>query len=193
MKKILFLFSLFIFTVIFSACIIFLFIFFTSMEDFNMYKIPKDSVTVIFGTTSEKFFEIDMAYYTYTGDFRDNAKIDSKGNLILKLSDEQENAWIEWYLPTIKTARDAGIFISDDYTELIMYGNYEEVISQISNMPVSILNALVTNQLLKKVDPSAIHIHYKVINTENGKTVYDFDWPSCEEFKINYKREDFLD
>ena len=140
---------------------------------------PKTSLA-FFGREPEDFFDTYYDYYDECEDFRKKAQINEKGNLVLHLTKEQEEAFLQSRDSQIEELKQInGIYVSDDYSLLTITGNRQEVADIIGNkLPLLTIFDLANRQLIiNKVNPEEIAVEVKVIDKNTGDCLYSAIWP----------------
>ncbi len=153
---------------------------------------PKMSLA-FFGRDPEGFLNTDYDFYDTCEDFRKHAKINKKGNLVLRLTKEQEEAFLQSCDSDLEEfERIKGVHISNDYTLLLVSGNKEEVTDIIANqMPLYAVFDMANRQLvIKKINPEEITVEFRVVDENTGLCVYNAIWPQ-DSVSLSPKEWDF--
>ena len=80
-----------------------------SKPERTTYVLPPKTVIWLFDSTVEEFFVKDFAFNQYCEDYRKHALVDNDGNLVLKLTKDQENGMLVWLGDRSGRARCAGM------------------------------------------------------------------------------------
>lgn len=158
-----------------------------------VYEVPADLCKPIFGVTVEEFFETEFDYNDYfTDDIRTYSKIDRKGNLILRITEEQRQGIIDssydgwnimWNLlgPNGITAliEDEEIEVASDLTSVTLSCYKDNVIDKCTK---AYWGAAVFPrvQLLNGVEPESIGYDFIIKDALTGKVVFEGVWPDYE-------------
>lgn len=90
--------------------------------------IPADECEDVLGCTAEEFFDKELDFYNEVGDFRKRARINKQGDLVLRLTQVQANAWCLSLQEDVRNAeKQYNIEVSDDYSTITIYGYKETV------------------------------------------------------------------
>lgn len=154
------------------------------------YVIPENISLAIFSRTPEDFFDTWYQYYDLCEDFRNNADVDDYGNLVLRLTKEQENVLIDTCNKSIESAKKSGIEISKDLHCFTISGSPSEIENKIKQLPIYLIREMAIRQLLSNNAPSTISIECVVKDKESGKVVYNAIWPQ-ESIDLDYNSFDF--
>ena len=141
------------------------------------YVLPPKTVIWLFDSTVEEFFVNDFTFYKYCEDYRKHSSVDKEGNLVLRLTKEQEEGMLTWLNDCVGRARSAGIEISDDYTHLTYVCTMKEFFS---NCPFLMHYELAFRQLFSGQDPASISVTYTIIAKTTKKVICDTTWPESE-------------
>ncbi len=162
---------------------------FLMQPQLTTYKFSPETSLAFFGRIPEEFFDTYYDYYETCEDFRERAEINEDGYLILKLSKEQEDAFLKSCDSQIEEIKQInGIYISNDYKLLELTGNKNEVAEIIGN-EISFLTVfdLANHQLIiDKINPEEVVVKVRVIDENTGKCVYSAMWPK-EEVRFSVK------
>lgn len=157
------------------------------------YEFSPEASLAFFGRKPEDFFDTYYDYYETCEDFRERAKINKAGNLVLRLSKEQEDAFLKSCDSQIEELKKIkGVYISDNYELLSITGNKKEVAEIIANeMSCLTVFDLANHQLIiDKITPKEIFVEVKVIDENTGECVYNAIWPK-EEIRFSVKEWQF--
>ena len=165
---------------IFCCVLIFILGGIVSFQHRTTYVLPPKISLALFGTNPEDFFKIDRDFYSDCEDFRKHAKIDENGNLVLKLTKSQENALLKAEDSNIeKTKKNPGIIILDDYSEIIVTGDREQIADILWNeFDILTITDMANRQLFSGKNPSEISIKVTVIESISNEILYTANWPS---------------
>lgn len=141
------------------------------------YVLPPKIVKALFNCSVNDFFSSDFTFYKYCEDYRTDATIDKDGNLVLRLTKEQEEGMLTWLNDCVGRARSAGIEISDDFTHLTYVCTMEEFFS---NCPFLMHYELGFRQLFSGKDPALISVRYTIIAKTTKKVICDISFPENE-------------
>jgi len=131
----------------------------TSEPERTTYVLPPKIVKALFNCSVEEFFSTYRETYQYVEDYRKHASVDKEGNLVLRLTKEQEEVTLYRLNDCLGRARSAGIEISDDYT----YVSYVCTSSEFfKNYPFLLHYELCFRQLFSGKDPATISITYNI-------------------------------
>lgn len=158
-----------------------------------VYEVPADLCKPIFGVTVEEFFETKFDYNDYfTDDIRKYSKIDRKGNLILRITEEQRQGIIDfsydgWDLmwsigiPSGITylIEDEEIEVAPDLSSVTINCYKDDVTSKCYTAFVG-MSMIPQVQLLNGVEPESITFDLIIKDALTGKVVYSGAWPDCE-------------
>jgi len=153
---------------------------------------PKICRALFWGAEPETFFDEYYPFYESCEDFREHATIDRDGNLVLRLTTEQKEAFIDFGDSGIEeTRKTPGIYISKDLKELTLTG-YEEDVKEIiwNKLPLTTVFDMASRQLINGVEPSKISVTVKIVDIATGETVYKAVWPE-ESFEFVFEDLDF--
>ena len=90
--------------------------------------ISADECEDVLGCTAEEFFDKELDFYNEVGDFRKRARINKQGDLVLRLTQVQANAWCLSLQEDVRNAeKQYNIEVSDDYSTITIYGYKETV------------------------------------------------------------------
>lgn len=154
-----------------------------------VYKIPADLCKPIFGVTVEEFFETEFDYDDYfTDDIRTYSKIDRKGNLILRITEEQRQGIIDssydgWDLMgsigITSLIEDKEIEVAPDLTNVTLNCYKDNVIDKCTK---AYWGAAVFPrvQLLNGVEPESIGYDFIIKDALTGDVVFKGAWPDYE-------------
>lgn len=151
----------------------------TSMEGRKTYIFSPQTIKYFFTPTAEEFFSTYYSWYDSCEDFRTYAGIDENGNLILHLTEAQENAHLQIYNSGIEHFKDVpGVDIAEDYTSFTITGTEKEV-SRIlyDHFPTTLMFEMRYRQLYGGKSPDAITITVNFVNSETEETMYSATWP----------------
>lgn len=166
--------------------------FFTQAQ-YTTYEFSPKTSLAFFGRNPEDFFDTYYDYYDECEDFRERAKINENGNLVVKLSKEQEEVFLKSCDSQFEELKKIdGVYISDDYDLLTITGNREEVAEIIAN-ELSVLTVfdLANHQLIvNKINPEEIFVEFRIIDDNTGKAVYSAIWPK-EDIRLSVKEWQF--
>lgn len=145
----------------------------------NTYVFSPEMCKLFFSTTPEDFFEEYYSWYASSEDFREHASIDKDGNLVLRLTEEQENAHImAWNSNLEEFKKVSGVEISDDYSNVIITGTKEEIRNILRyKLHIFLFVELSYRQLYSGKKPETITVTFTLIESSTGKTVYTATWP----------------
>lgn len=182
-------------TLIIAACvgIILCVALFLTQSQLTTYEFSPEVSLAFFGRTPEEFFDTYYDYYETCEDFRERAEINKDGNLVLRLSKEQEDAFLKSCDSQIEEIKKIkGVYISDDYKLLSITGDKNEVAEIIANkIPILTVFDLANHQLLiTKINPEEIVVEVRVIDENTGNCVYNAIWPK-EEIRFSVKEWQF--
>ncbi len=154
-----------------------------------VYEIPADLCKPIFGVTAEEFFETEFDYDDYfTDDIRTYSKIDRKGNLILRITEEQRQGIIDfsydgWDLMgsigISDMIEDEGIDVAPDLSSVTISCYKDDVISKCYTAFVG-MSMIPQVQLLNGVEPESITFDLIIKDALTGEVVYSNAWSDCE-------------
>ena len=148
-----------------------------SKPERTTYVLPPKTVIWLFDSTVEEFFVKDFAFNQYCEDYQKHALVDNDGNLVLKLTKDQENGMLVWLGDRSGRARSAGMEISNDYTHITYVCTAKEFMN---NYPFLLHYELGFRQLFSGKDPASIRITYTIIGKTTNKVIYDVTWPESE-------------
>lgn len=158
------------------------------MGERTTYVISPKMSRALFGSTPEKFFNVYYSWYDSCEDYRKYATIDKKGNLVLSLTKEQENAMLEYEDANLEYADNLpGVEIADDYTSITITGDKPHI-EKILFEELSVLfsNDMSNRQLFSGKDPSTISVTVTIIEESTNKVLYKAVWPN-EPIKLSTK------
>lgn len=154
-----------------------------------VYEIPADMCKPIFGVTVEEFFETEFNFNDYvTDDIRTYSKIDRKGNLILRITEEQRQGIIDfsydgwdlmWSIGIADMIDDEGIEVAPDLSSVTINCYKDDVTSKCYTAFVG-MSMIPQVQLLNGVEPESITFDLIIKDALTGKVVYSGAWPDCE-------------
>ena len=150
------------------------------------YTFAPETVEALYGYTIDELLENDLDLYNDIGDIRNNAEIDSNGNLVVKYTMFQSlflknSDWITDFklLETI-TNTD----VSDDYKSILIYitpemkrYTEEEWISY-ENRISSVFLKIQMYQILNRVPEDKQTISFKIIDQDDGTILHKDTWNS---------------
>jgi|GEM_PF-1048412 len=146
----------------------------TSEPERTTYVLPPKIVKALFNCSVEEFFSTYRETYQYVEDYRKHASVDKEGNLVLRLTKEQEEVTLYRLNDCLGRARSAGIEISDDYT----YVSYVCTSSEFfKNYPFLLHYELCFRQLFSGKDPATISITYNIIAKTTKKVICNSTFP----------------
>lgn len=157
----------------------------------NTYVFSSEMCELFFSTTPEDFFEEYYSWYASSEDFREHASIDKDGNLVLRLTEEQENAHImAWNSNLEEFKKVSGVEISDDYSNVIITGTKEEIRNILRyKLHIFLFVELSYRQLYSGKKPETITVTFTLIESSTGKTVYTATWPQ-EDITITFNMDE---
>lgn len=158
-----------------------------------VYEIPADMCKPIFGVTVEEFFETEFNFNDYvTNDIRTYSKIDRKGNLILRITEEQRQGIIDfsydgWDLlwsigiPSGITylTEDEEIEVAPDLSSVTINCYKDNVIDKCTIAYWGAAEFPII-QLLSGVEPESIGYDFIIKDALTGKVVFEGAWPDYE-------------
>jgi len=146
------------------------------------YEIPEQTCIGLFGVEPSAFADQPDRFTSWTNDFCLYSRVNSKGNLILTLSEKQQENWRVYYAKPIQTFKNQyGITISKDYSEVIY--SHDFIFQTIDLEDILLAHrGLYVTQLLNGKNPEKMYIRFIELD-EKGKIKQQADWPN-EEFNI---------
>lgn len=180
--------------IIISCCVIALvlitlivaIVIFDPSEQRNTYVLTPEICGFFFTKTPEEFFEEYYPWYSTCEDFRKNAEIDKNGNLILHLTEEQENAHLQFWesfddIGIEEFKKVPGVEVADDYASYTITGTKEEVKYILAYYhPLTLEFCMKYRQLYSGKDPETITITANLVDSTTNKTVYTATLPQEE-------------
>lgn len=146
----------------------------------NTYVLSPEMCRLFYSTTPEDFFEdFNPLWGDSCEDFKKHARVDKDGNLVLRLTEEQENAHIQaWNSNLEEFKKVSGVEIADDYSYVTITGNKEEIKHILQNhLHFFFLKEMPLRQLYNGKKPETITLTFSLIESSTGKTVYTATWP----------------
>lgn len=157
------------------------------------YKIPSNITYAMWGLTPEEFFKSENFYfglYDDTEDFRKRAKIDQDGNLILRLTADQQAVWTSYAYTSVEDAEEASINVANDFSGFTICCYSEDLSNIIGKFPFYLVFDLATLQLLAGKDPATITVDCVVKDAGTEKVIYSATWPE-EKIHLQFDAQDF--
>ena len=151
----------------------------TSMAGRKTYVFSPQNIRYFFTSTAEEFFSTYYSWYDSCEDFRTYAGIDENGNLILHLTEAQENAHLQIYNSGIEHFKNVpGVDIAEDYTSFTITGTEKDVSHILYyHFPTTLMFEMRSRQLYGGKSPDAIAITVNFVNSETEETMYSATWP----------------
>ena len=144
----------------------------------SRYVLTPNAIKAIFANTPERLLKFGFTPCDECENFFKNASLDKNGNIILRLSPHQKECLRDYYSGAIENAREVGIYVSSDYTEISMVGNEEEVLYMFEHFPLALFLELSTIQLLDGVPADKICVKLDVVEKYTGNILYSAYWPT---------------
>lgn len=161
-------------------------------ETHTTYKISPERCEGILGCEIEDFFASELILNGIKNDFREYAEIDKEGNLILRLSAEQEKI-LQQKIPLQTSIEELqskkNIQLASDLSQVIIYCYDETVYSDITSLMFA-FRSIVIEQLLKYKSTDAINLDIILKDGVTGETVYNVSWPK-EKFEYDSEKYEF--
>ncbi len=151
-----------------------------------VYEIPADMCKSFFGVSVEDFFITNCDYYDTLGDFREYSKIDRKGNLILRMTEEQRKGVIEfWYdgwdlmgsIGVDDLSEFEGIEVAPDLTSVTVCCYKDNAVYQFFTARLGSWGIPVI-QLLNGTEPEEIKLDIILKDAVTGEVVHTRSWPN---------------
>ena len=154
-----------------------------------VYEVPADLCKPIFGVTVEEFFETEFDYDDYvTDDIRTYSKIDRKGNLILRITEEQKRGIIDssydgWGLMGSIGVDDLseieGIEVAPDLTSVTVSAYKDNAIdlrftARLGSWGIPLI------QLLNGTEPEEIKFDLILKDALTGEVFHVASWPDMD-------------
>lgn len=169
-KKVILVFCIFV--IIFTATILL-------QNQRTTYVLSPDMSLALFGTEPEEFFLVDREVYNNCEDLRKCAEIDETGNLILRLTKEQEKAILSYYDSDLKSF-DAlsSVELFDGYAGLKITGDKESISHVIANeFRLLTIDDMAFRQMFNGTDPKDISVTVIVVESGSNSVLYEATWP----------------
>lgn len=153
-----------------------------------VYEIPADMCKSFFGVSVEDFFITNCDYYDTLGDFREYSKIDRKGNLILRMTEEQRKGLIKFHrdgwdkagsIGADDLSEADGIEVAPDYTSVTV-SCYKNDAADKCFLAVWGSAGFPVIQLLNGVEPESVKFEIFVKDALTGDVVFEGAWPKYE-------------
>lgn len=143
------------------------------------YVLPPNISLALFGTEPEDFFTTYREFYDYCEDFRKHAQIDENGNLVLKLTKEQEKAILQYCDSGLKSFDELPeVEILDDYLGFKITGNKESITNIIANeYGIFTIDEMAFRQMFNGINPKNISVTVTVIESSTNNVLYMSTWP----------------
>lgn len=143
------------------------------------YVFPSNISLAFFGTEPEDFLKTNRKLYDYCEDFRNHAQIDENGNLVLKLTSEQEKATLEYYDSGLEEFdKIPEVEVLDDYTGFTITGDKEAIIDIVANeFGILTIDELAFRQLFNGTKPEDISVKVTIIEQGSNNVLYTATWP----------------
>lgn len=143
---------------------------------YTQYILPQEISLAIFGADPNGFFDHYYSYNDGCEDFRKKASVDSKGNLVLCLNEEQKITLKNSSNDAITGAKEKGVFIEEDYTGYIIECDPNDLQSSLLNRPLYLERDMIIHQLLAGYDPATLSVQC-TFKYKNGEVFYSVNWP----------------
>lgn len=151
-----------------------------------VYEIPEDLCIPILHVSAEDFFTRYCDYYDTLGDFREYSKIDRKGNLILRMTEEQRKGLIEYErdgwdkigsIGVDDLSEFEGIEVAPDLTSVTVSCYKDNAVDQCFTVSLGSWGIPVI-QLLSGVEPEEIKLDIILKDAVTGEVVHTRSWPN---------------
>lgn len=160
----------------------------SNLENSRKFVIPAETCKQLFGCEPTQFYEFNFDFYDESFDLRDNATVNSNGELVLVLTKEVQERWREIHTYNIVELSGRGIYIGNDYTSIVIeYENKDDLFSKTYDA-VLMCNGLLINQILDGVDISKIGVNFSIKNAKTKKTIYSTRYPDSP---IEFNSKDY--
>lgn len=155
------------------------------------YVLPPEISLAIFGCEPSEFAYWELDIYSSTEDFREKAFVDVEGNLVLRLNEQQKEAFRNknWGISVDYLRKSENIQIAKDYTQVTILGYKETIVEDLTNIAFGYSSFLI-EQLLTGKEPSTISVEFIIKDGVTGKTVYSVVAPG-EAFSFGSKDYEF--
>ncbi len=163
----------------------------TTSTNLTEYVIPAKLSQTLLGYAPENFQENQHKIFSQA-DFLNNSRVDDSGNLVLKLSKEQETTVLEFYDSKLNELNEIdGVDISEDYKTLNIIGD-ENTISEIywNNMGIYTIHDMAFRQLFNGNNPETISVTVTITEQGTSKKLYTATWPN-EKIVFSVKNYEF--
>jgi len=137
------------------------------------YVLPPKLTKALFDSSPDEFLFRYLPWYDECEDYRHHAYVDSSGNLVLKLTKNQENARLNMFGDRVTYAKSIGIDVSYDNTTVtcnFFAGDFS------SSYPLLLNYELAFRQLFDGRDPSTIDVKLIIIDAGTHETAYEGYW-----------------
>lgn len=143
------------------------------------YELPPELCLGLFGKYPDEFFETTYPMYDSCEDFRTYAEVSREGNLVLRLTEEQEIVALQYADAGIEEfATVPGVEIADDYTSFTITGNEDSIADIVfTKYPVWTAHDMAFRQLFSGKDPETISVTCTVVEENTKEVLYTATWP----------------
>ena len=159
----------------------------------DAFILPTYYCEMLFGVSPTEFFDAYLSMYQKTGDFRNGAYIDDDGNLVLNLTEKQQQTWRNLLVNDVygvETVRNSPyISVSEDYTTLDVLCFKERVFTDFICAAYSLI-PLFVNQLLDGKAAESISVKFSLKDGITEEIVDSVTWPQ-EDFVAKWSEYNF--
>ena len=149
----------------------------TEMPGRTKYVIPPDKTVLLFGVEADEFREDYFSTYENVEDPHTYLQRDVDGNLIIYLSEEQKNAYLQFGAGSVETARELGVIVSEDYTQIKIVCYAEEMKNYAYKKPLLLEHNLVRRQFIAGKDPKLITVEVIIQDKATDEVIYQATMP----------------
>ena len=159
-------------------------------EKRNTYVFSPKMTDSFFGCTPSQFVKGNnhLAINDYGEDFYTHASVDENGNLMLRLTEQQEKDMVSQYGNTDFEALEntiEGLTFLENETGMIIRGNKKQIINVIWSLPFFVVQEMAAKQVfVHKKTPEEVAVSVTIIDAGNDKVLYTATWPH-EDFSFD--------
>ena len=141
------------------------------------YVIPSYMTKILFAVEADEFREDYFSTYENVEDPHTYLQRDADGNLIIYLSEEQKNAYLQFGAGSIETARELGVIISEDYTQIKIVCYEEEMKTYAYKKPLLLEYNMMRHQLIAGKEPKNIAVEVIIQDKATDEIIYQASIP----------------
>ena len=143
------------------------------------YVVLADSCKTLFTVTAQEFREYALLFDEKCVSIRENAKVDSNGNLVLSLTKKEEAILSDYYKGNYdEFSKLPQVTVSDDYYSLTIKGTKKEINDILEHkLNFWVFNHLAIMQLLNGKSGKTIKVKYTLIDSKTDEILYTVVFP----------------